>query len=108
MEHLQIIAGSISSLIFMLGSLNMLIKAWRTRDMRSYSLVQLVLYNIGNGVHWLYVISLPFGPIYVMHTFFTVSQALMLTWAVLYRCVPEDTKKRITDTYTRIRQTTER
>lgn len=102
MESLQILAGTISSFIFMLGTLSMLIKAWRTRDVRSYSLAQIGLYNIGNVVHWLYVVSLPFGPIWFLHGFFTLASAVMLIWCVLYRCAPALTEKRTTETLKRV------
>ena len=43
MEQMQMVAGSVAGLIFAMGSLNMLIKAWRTKDLHSYSLSQMVL-----------------------------------------------------------------
>ncbi len=90
----QILAGSVSSLIFMLGNLSMLLKAWRTRDVHSYSLVQLLLNNFGNAVHWIYVVGLPFGPIWFLHGFFTLSSAIMLFWCVTYRRAPITTLDR--------------
>ena len=107
MENLQILAGSISSLIFMLGTVTMLKKAWSTRDVRSYSLGQLVLNNIGNLVHWLYISSLPFGPIWLLHGFFTISTILMLIWCIMYRYAPEAVEKRTTETLQRVTQTTD-
>ena len=85
MEQIQVIAGSIAGLMFSAGSLNMVIKAWQTKDLRSYSLGQIMLNNIGNLFYWLYVISLPFGPIYVMHSFFTLVSLFMLIWYFLYQ-----------------------
>jgi hypothetical protein len=108
MENLPVLAGSLSSLIFTLGTLDMLRKAWRTKDVRSYSVYQLLLNNIGNGVHWLYISSLPFGPIWLLHSFYTVSTLLMLTWWLLYRYAPEATTKRTTQTLKRISQTVHR
>lgn len=108
MESLQILAGTISSCIFMLRTLSMLIKAWRTRDVRSYSLAQIGLYNVGNVVHWLYVISLPFGPIWFLHGFFTLSSAVMLIWCILYRFAPALTEKRTTETLKRVTATARR
>jgi hypothetical protein len=70
MAQLQVVAGSVAGLIFAAASWNMLVKAWRTKDLRSYSLGQIVLNNVGNLIYWLYVISLPFGPIYFMQAFF--------------------------------------
>ncbi len=85
MEQVQIIAGSIAGFIFAAASFNMLVKAWRTKDLSSYSLGQLVLNNVGNLFYWLYVASLPLGPIYFMHGFFTLASLLMLAWYFLYR-----------------------
>jgi hypothetical protein len=62
--------------------LPMLAKALRTRDLTSYSVSNLVLANLGNGVHSLYVFSLPTGPIWFLHTFYLLSSAVML---VCYR-----------------------
>ena len=88
MEQIQMIAGSLAGLIFAAGSVDMLVKAWRTKDLRSYSLGQIVLNNVGNLFYWLYVISLPFGPIYFMHGFFTLVSLLMLIWYFVYRTAP--------------------
>lgn len=89
MEHLQLIAGSVSSLIFITGTLNMVVKAWLTKDMASYSISALVLNNIGNLIYWLYIVSLPLGPIYLLHGFYTVTTIFLLAWALLYRHRPE-------------------
>lgn len=92
MEQMQMVAGSVAGLIFALGSVDMLVKAWRTKDLRSYSLGQIVLNNAGNLFYWLYVLSLPFGPIYFMHGFFTLVSLLMLLWYFLYQAAPHTTK----------------
>lgn len=89
MGEVQIIAGSIAGLIFAAASWNMLVKAWCTKDLRSYSLGQIVLNNVGNLFYWLYVASLPFGPIWLMHTFFTLTSLLMLVWYFIYRKATE-------------------
>jgi uncharacterized protein with PQ loop repeat len=89
MEQMQMVAGSVAGLIFAAASWNMLLKAWRTKDLRSYSPGQIVLNNVGNLFYWLYIISLPFGPIWLMHAFFTVTSLLMLIWYVLYRTAPQ-------------------
>jgi uncharacterized protein with PQ loop repeat len=81
----QIMAGSLSSLIFAAGAMPMLIKARRTHDMSSYSFAYLVLMNIGNGIYWLYIISLPWGPIWFMHLFWTATMLLMLVWYLRYQ-----------------------
>ena len=82
MQNLQLLAGSISSIMFMLGTVNMLQKAWRTRDVRSYSLRQLTLNNIGNCIHWVYISGLPLGPIWFLHGFFTLATVVMLVWCL--------------------------
>ena len=73
-------AGSVSSVLFMSSALPMLAKAYRTRNMNSYSAWNILLSNLGNLVYWLYVFSLPFGPIWVMHAFYTLTSAFMLAW----------------------------
>lgn len=99
--EIQLIAGSLSSIIFAMGTLNMVYKAWRTKDMRSYSLAMLILNNIGNLVYWIYVLSLPLGPIHVLHSFYTVTTLLMLAWWFLYNHRPQTTRH-ITQTVQRI------
>ena len=49
----------------------MLLKAFTTHDLRSYSLTHIALSNVGNLIHWVYVASLPVGPIWFLHGFFT-------------------------------------
>ena len=88
MQQLQVVAGSVAGLIFAMGSVNMLFRAWRTKDLTSYSMGQLVLNNIGNLFYWWYVLSLPFGPIYFMHGFFTAASLLMLIWYSAHRAGP--------------------
>jgi uncharacterized protein with PQ loop repeat len=83
-ENIQVIAGAISSAMFILGTLPMLLKAWRTKDMHSYSFSNIALSNLGNAVHWLYILSLPVGPIWFLHGFHTVATLLMLIWYVAY------------------------
>jgi uncharacterized protein with PQ loop repeat len=73
-----ILAGIASTMLFALSNLPMVLKAARTRDLRSYSLVNLVLINVANGVHSLYVFSLPVGPIWLLHGFYLVASAVML------------------------------
>lgn len=45
-------AGSISTTIFVLSNVPMLLKAARTRSLRSYSLTYLVMKNVANFIHW--------------------------------------------------------
>lgn len=81
---LQVLAGTVSSIIFMLSALPMLIKALRTKDMKSYSIANITLANVGNIIFWLYVCSLPFGPMWMLHTFNTGSTLMMLIWYIRY------------------------
>lgn len=85
-QAVQIVAGSISSLFFISSNLPMLLKAFKTKNLRSYSLSTLVLNNIGNLIYWLYVSSLPIGPIWFMHTFYTITTLLMLVGYLCYEC----------------------
>ncbi len=83
-----VFAGYISSTLFIGSTFPMLTKALRTRDMRSYSRASLAISALGNAVHWLYVASLPLGPIYLLHGFTTIATVVMLVYAVRYggRC----------------------
>src|SRR5215831_972299 len=78
------LAGIASTVIFAASVLPMLIKAYRSRDLRSYSLGNIVLANVGNTVHSIYVYNLPPGPIWLLHSFYVVSSALMLGWYLRY------------------------
>ena len=82
--NLPLIAGSISTVIFALSTLPMLVKAFQTKDMRSYSLGNILLANLGNLVHSIYVVSLPAGPIWLLHGFYLVTTGLMLAWYLRY------------------------
>lgn len=85
---LPILAGTISTVIFALSTLPMLAKAYRSKDLRSYSLGNIVLANSGNAVHSLYVYSLPVGPIWFLHGFYLVTTGMMLFWYVRYERGP--------------------
>jgi hypothetical protein len=71
--------------IFAWSMLPMLAKAHRTRNLASYSLGNLVLTNVGNAVHSVYVLSLPVGPIWALHGFYLATSWLMLVWCLRYR-----------------------
>ncbi len=71
-------AGFASSAIFIGSNLRMLSKAFKTKDLSSYSLGHLVLGNVGNTVYWLYVSTLPLGPVWFLQGFFSTVSALML------------------------------
>ena len=85
--QLQYIAGATSTAIFVSSNLPMLFKAIKTRDLKSYSLSHLVLSNLGNLIHWAYLSSLPFGPIWFLHGFYTLVTAVMLPWYFRYELV---------------------
>jgi uncharacterized protein with PQ loop repeat len=79
---IAILAGTASTVLFAASVLPMLIKAVRTRDLTSYSRGNLVLANVGNAVHSVYVAQLPAGPIWALHSFYVVTSGLMLIWHV--------------------------
>jgi uncharacterized protein with PQ loop repeat len=83
--NLPVLAGTVSTVLFALGILPMLVKAARTRDLASYSLGNLVLSNVANAVHSVYVFNLPAGPIWVLHLAYVLASALMLAWWLRYR-----------------------
>lgn len=82
--NLPVIAGTISTTIFACSMLPMLLKAFRSRNLRSYSLGNILLTNLGNVIHSFYVFHLPPGPIWLLHTFYLVSTGLMLVWYLRY------------------------
>jgi uncharacterized protein with PQ loop repeat len=87
---IAVLAGVTSTMIFAASALPMLVKAWRTRDLASYSRGNIVLANVGNAVYSVYVFSMPAGPIWLLHSFYVVSSGLMLLWSVRYRSQPVD------------------
>ncbi len=104
MQTWQIIAGLVSSSMFVFSTLPMLLKAFTTKDLRSYSLGNIALSNLGNLVHWMYVAGLPLGPIWFLHGFSTLTTGLMLFWYLRYemgcvlspvpRCQPKPSQRR--------------
>lgn len=79
---IPLIAGTVSTVVFAVSNLPMLRKALRTRDVSSYSLSSIAMINAANAVYSLYVFSLPFGPIWGLHTFYLVSCAIMLVLCI--------------------------
>ena len=77
-ETIQVIAGFTSATIFASSKIPMLLKAFITKDLKSYSLGHMALSNTGNVVYWIYVVSLPLGPIWLLQSFFTIADVLML------------------------------
>jgi uncharacterized protein with PQ loop repeat len=86
--NLPVIAGTISTTIFVLSMLPMLRKAFQTKDLRSYSLGNILLANVGNVIHSVYVFHLPAGPIWLLHSFYLLTMALMLVWYLRYHWRP--------------------
>ncbi|MGK2316377.1 hypothetical protein [Gordonia rhizosphera] len=80
MNAVVTLAGSVSTAVFVASALPMLWKAGRTRDLSSYSIGNIALANIGNAIYAIYVFSLPFGPIWVLHGFHGTASGLMLMW----------------------------
>ncbi len=85
---LPIIAGTVSTIFFLTAEVPMLTKAFRTKELASYSVGNILIANAGNLVHSVYVYSLPPGPIWVLHTFYTASTALMLFWYLRFEGRP--------------------
>jgi len=83
--NIPVLAGTFSTVLFALGMLPMLLKAARTKDLASYSLSSLVLSNVANVVHSVYVFHLPAGPIWLLHAVYVLASALMLAWWLRYR-----------------------
>jgi hypothetical protein len=78
LQDAGLLAGTVSTVLFVISYLPMLARAGRTRDLSSYSPGSLVTANLGNVVHSLYVFSLPAGPLWFLHSFYLVTTALML------------------------------
>ena len=75
---MAVLAGLAATTLFVVSYLPMLHRAWRTRDLESYSRPSLVLANVGNVVQAVYVLSLPVGPIWFLHGLYLGASALML------------------------------
>jgi uncharacterized protein with PQ loop repeat len=83
-QQLSLIAGMISTVMFASSNVPMLVKAFRTKDLRSYSPTYIVMCNIGNAFHWIYIVGLPFGPIWFLHGFYTIASVILLVWYLRY------------------------
>jgi uncharacterized protein with PQ loop repeat len=94
---LPVVAGSISTIIFALSALPMLLKAFQTKDLSSYSLSNILLSNVGNIVYSIYVFHLPPGPIWALHSFYLVTTGLMLIWYVRYQWWPRSGRDTLAD-----------
>jgi uncharacterized protein with PQ loop repeat len=71
-------------MIFAMSTLPMLLKAFSTKNLKSYSLTNIMLSNVGNLIYAVYVYSLPVGPVWALHTFNLVTTGLMLFWYLRY------------------------
>lgn len=87
--NLPTMAGAIATILFAVSTLPMALKAYRTKDLKSYSLGYLLLGNAGNIFYSIYVFSLPPGPIWVLHTFYVIVTGLMLFWYLRYEWWPK-------------------
>jgi uncharacterized protein with PQ loop repeat len=95
------IAGFISTALFTVGTLPMLTKAFRTKDLASYSLGNILLSNVGNLIYSIYVFQLPPGPIWFLQSFNLVSTGLMLVWYLQYEGFPPQVRSSIDRATTR-------
>lgn len=91
---LPVLAGVVATVIFAGSTMPMLVKALRTRDLGSYSLGNLLLANLGNAVHSVYVFSLPPGPLWALHAFNLASSAFMLTWYLRFELLTTPRSRR--------------
>jgi uncharacterized protein with PQ loop repeat len=80
--------GFISTALFALGTFPMLAKAFRTRDLASYSLGNILLSNVGNIIYSIYVFQLPPGPVWFLQSFNLISTSLMLVCYLKYEGLP--------------------
>jgi uncharacterized protein with PQ loop repeat len=85
LKDMQIVAGVISTLMFVSSNLPMLWKAFTTKNLTSYSLGHISLSNAGNLIYWLYLFTLPMGPVWFLHGFNTLVAGLMLVGYLRYQ-----------------------
>ena len=71
------VAGVLSTIIFAASTLPMVVRAAGTRDVSSYSRSHLLMTNAGNAVHTVYVVSLPPGPVWLLHCLYSCVSAFM-------------------------------
>ncbi len=86
--NLPTLAGFISTGLFAMGTLPMLGKAIRTKDLASYSLSNILISNVGNIIYSIYVFQLPKGPVWFLHIYNLVTTGMMLVWYVQYEVLP--------------------
>lgn len=88
MELIPITAGLVSTAIFVMAGLPRLLKALRLRDMHSYSPLDLGLVLAGEAIYWVYVSSLPFGPVWLLQIFYTGVAVAMCTCYLRFQGLP--------------------
>jgi uncharacterized protein with PQ loop repeat len=81
---LPVLAGSLSTAMFVAAALPMLLKAVRTKEMASYSAGNLVMANVVNALYSLYIFSTPAGPAWVLHALNTSVGLLMIAGWLRY------------------------
>ena len=84
-HQLALLAGSISTMIFAASNIPMLLKVLRTKEVGSYSATNIVLANVGNLIYWVYLATLPFGPVWLLHGYNTITTVLMLALYLRFR-----------------------
>jgi hypothetical protein len=47
-------------------------------------LSNIILVNIGNLLYWIYISSMPLGPIWLLHSFYTLTMVFLLVWYLRY------------------------
>lgn len=86
MANIAFIAGTFSTFLFISSNIPMIWKAHQTKDLHSYSPLNIILANIANAVYWIYVLSLPPGPIWLLHLFYTLTSLIMLALMIRHSC----------------------
>jgi hypothetical protein len=84
---LMVLAGGVSTVIFAGSVMPMIVKAVQTRDLASYSLGNLLLSNMGNLIHSIYIYSLPAGPIWALHAFYLITTGFMLAMYIRHEAL---------------------
>jgi len=97
-SNVPVIAGTISTGIFAVSTMPMVLKAARTRDLSSYSGGNLLLSNLGNILYAIYVFSMPMGPAWALYGFNLTVSATMLVYWLQYRTPRPRTKVAAADT----------
>ncbi|MCL4296168.1 MAG: hypothetical protein KJ077_10590 [Anaerolineae bacterium] len=81
--------GAVAAALYVASTLPMLLKPFGTRQMVGYSGAYLTLTNLGNLIYWFYVASLPVGPIWFLHGYYSLVAVLMLIfWLKWGRACP--------------------